>query len=389
MKVVNPATLFLRNMEPTTIGRYLLDQALPEEYRDPDRVWDGKTTGKLFAQLAHERPEEYSEILFHLNKIAVDAQGARGGVSPSIRHTRESNVWKKRREELSQQIKTIYGNPELTKPQKQEQLVRLLAETSPSLTRDVFAEADAANNPFAWVMKSGMKGKPANINNLLGSPLLFADAKNRPIPVPILRGYARGLTPSEYWAASYGARKGTVDAKMATQSSGFMAKQLVQIAHRSVVTDDDDPDNLDDETRGFPVDTDDDDNIGALLARTTGPYKRNTIITARVLRDLKRQGVKRLLVRSPAVGGPQDGSVYARDVGLRETGRLPVRGENPGVVAAQALSEPLSQGGFQASIPEELFPINVLRLPVSQRSISSFRCRKKATTGHPMPSPTA
>ena len=335
-------------MQPTTIGRYLLDQALPEEYRDPERVWDGKTTNQLFSRLAMEYPEQYSEILFKLNRIATDAQGARGGVSPSIRHTRESEVWKKRREELQREIKTIYGNPELTKPQKQEQLVRLLAETSPSLTKDVFAEAEAANNPFAWVVKSGMKGKPANINNLLGSPLLFADAKNRPIPIPILRGYARGLTPSEYWAASYGTRKGTVDSKMSTADAGALSKQLVQIAHRSVVTDDDDNDNLDDETRGLPVDTDDDDNIGSLLARTTGPYKRNTIITAKVLRDLKRKGHKRLLIRSPVVGGPQDGSVYARDVGLRETGRLPVRGENPGVVAAQALSEPISQGNLSS-----------------------------------------
>jgi len=50
-----------------------------------------------------------------------------------------------------------------------------------------------------------------------------------------------------------------------------------------------------------------------------------------------------MLVRSPIVGGPQDGSLYAKDVGLREQGRLPVLGENPGVLSAQALSEPISQ----------------------------------------------
>jgi len=55
-----------------------------------------------------------------------------------------------------------------------------------------------------------------------------------------------------------------------------------------------------------------------------------------------------MLIRSPLVGGPQDGSVYARDVGVREMGRLPVRGENPGVTAAQAIGEPLSQLTLQS-----------------------------------------
>ena len=335
-------------MEPTTIGRYLLDQALPEQHRDGNRIWDAKTTGKLFATLAREHPEEYGEIMASLGRIARDAQGSRGGVSPSIRHVRESAIWKQKREEIRREIKTIYGDPSLSLREKQDQLIRRIAEMTPALTKDVYEEADKANNPFAWIVKSGMKGKPSSINNLIGTPGLFADAKNRPIPIPILHGYGHGLSPSEYWAASYGGRKGTVDVKMATADAGYLSKQLVQIAHRSVVTDDDDPDNPDDETRGLPVDLDDDDNIGTLLARSTGPYKRNTVVTAKVLRNLKRQGVKRIIVRSPTVGGPQDGSVYARDIGLREQGRLCVRGENPGVAAAQALSEPLAQGSISS-----------------------------------------
>lgn len=337
-----------RSDRPTTIGRYLLDQALPEPYRDPERVWDAKTADKMFATLAREQPDAYADILYKLGRVARDAQGSRGGVSPSIRHVRESAVWKKRREAIRREIKTIYGDPSLSLAEKKDRLIRRMAELSPTLTQEVFDEADKSNNPFAWIVKSGMKGKPANINNLIGTPLLFADAKNRPIPIPILHGYGRGLSPSEYWAASYGTRKGLVDTKMATADAGYLSKQLVQIAHRSVVTDDDDVDNPDDESRGLPVDLDDDDNIGTLLARSAGPYGRNTVVTAKVLRKLKRRGIKRILVRSPTVGGPQDGSVYAKDVGLREQGRLCVRGENPGVAAAHALSEPLSQGSISS-----------------------------------------
>ena len=114
-------------MEPTTIGRYLLDRALPEPYRDPKRVWDAKTAGDLFARLAREQPEEYGGILGVLGEIARDAQGSRGGVSPSIRHVRESPIWTKKREEIRREIKTIYGDPSLSLREKKDRLVRRMA----------------------------------------------------------------------------------------------------------------------------------------------------------------------------------------------------------------------------------------------------------------------
>ena len=309
---------------------------------------DGKKLQQLQAHLAQHYPDQYKDVLFRLNQIASDAQGSRGGVSPSIRHLRESKAWRARKEKLRKEIQAIYRNPKLDLKQKQAFVQARLSELSPTLTKEVFDEADAGNNPFAWVVKSGMKGKPANMNNLLGSPLQFTDPKGRTIPVPVLNGYARGLRPSEYWAAAYGTRKGVVDTKLSVADSGYLSKQLTQIAHRSVVTDDDDSDALQDESRGLPVELDDDDSIGSLLAKSVGGYKKNTIITAKVLRNLRKQGIERMLIRSPLVGGPQDGSVYARDVGVRETGRLPVRGENPGVTAAQALGELISQGSLSS-----------------------------------------
>jgi hypothetical protein len=325
------------------MGRRLLEQTLPEEYRENNRIWDAKTANELLSRLAREYPEKYEEVTFKLLRISKEAQGSRGGVSPSIRHVRESKVWQGYRDRIKKEIQTIYSDPGLTDRQKNEILIRRLSDLSPKVVKEVVSEADAADNPFAWIVRSGTKGKPVNVSNLIGSPMLFSDARGRVIPVPILRGYGKGLSPSEYWAASYGTRKGLVDGKLMVAKTGFFGKQLTQITHRSVVTDEDDPENLQDESRGLPAETADDDNIGALLARSAGGYKRNTILTAKVLRDLKRQGIPKILVRSPVVGGPQDGSVYARDVGIREQGRLLVRGENPGIAAAQALSEPISQ----------------------------------------------
>lgn len=153
---------------------------------------------------------------------------------------------------------------------------------------------------------------------------------------------ANGLVVSN--SGSYGARRGVLDTKLSTASAGYLSKLLAQASHRLVVADDRDDDPAPDAPpRGLPVDTADPDNVGAFLAAPAGPYPRNTPLTPKILRELQDAGVDKLLVRSPAVGGTADGRVLPRDVGLREAGRLPGRGELVGLLAAGALGEPVAQ----------------------------------------------
>jgi hypothetical protein len=187
-----------------------------------------------------------------------------------------------------------------------------------------------------------------NLASLLGSDMLYSDHRDEVIPIPVLRSYSEGLSPEEYWAGTYGARRGIIATKFATQDAGFLSKQLNQAGHRLVVMDEDDEHDPEAPARGMVVDTDDMDNEGALLARDVGPYKRNTPLTPKILKEIKRKGKNKILIRSPLVGGSPEGGVYARDVGIRETGKLPGRGEQVGLQAAQALSEPISQGQLSA-----------------------------------------
>lgn len=127
------------------------------------------------------------------------------------------------------------------------------------------------------------------------------------------------------------------------------SKQLVQIAHRLVVTDKDDDTAFNpDMPTGYPVDTDDPDNEGSCLAEDIGGYKRNTLLTPKILGDLKNKGIDRILIRSVMVGGPANGGVYANDCGVRESGSLPNKGDFVGINAVQAISEPLTQGAISS-----------------------------------------
>jgi len=476
----------------TTVGQLLINEALPEDLRDYSREYDKKTVNSVLEQVARQYPEKYREISFQLGNLGRRFAHEQGGFSFGAEHLLKSKAAQAIQDEVKSKVQTILDNDKLTPAQRREQIVLTTGRESERLQKAVMQEALDAGNPLALQIISGTRGKPMNLASLLGSDMLYADHRDRPIPIPVLRSYAQGLSQAEYWAGTYGARKGVLATKFclakgtevlmsdfthkpieqvepgdevftlgkndnleptrvvrrydngvrscssfyfrgyhfheitatgdhkiliettsceyemrplgqltldtditiepvltgyeryierrakyvgyiprgelptydlevehpshrfvlanmlvvsnSTQNAGFFSKQLNAAAHRLVVTGEDDDEFDTESPRGFPVDADDPDSEGALLASDTGPYKRNTVLTPKIIKHLKRLGKNQFLVRSPTVGGSPDGGLFARDVGVRERGSLPGRGEIVGLSASQALSEPISQG---------------------------------------------
>lgn len=334
-------------MLKTTLGQVLINEALPPELRDYNRVLTKKTTGSLATELAQKYPDQYRDVMKKLHDVARDAAYTTNGLSFSLKDIRPTLASRHAQLEVRKKLRAILTDRQMPQETRKAKILQLAATAQQKLVNDVYDEAMGNDNPLAHQITGSGVGNKFALNSLIGADLQYVDHRNEPIAIPVLRGYSRGLTPTEYFAAAFGTRKGVIDVKTATADAGFYGKQLTQMAHRLLVTEDDDDDKerlADAHNRGLPTDVDDPDNEGALLSRPVGPYKRNTILTPKILRDLKAMGVKDLLVRSPIIGGPEDGGVYAKDVGYREKGRLPPVGDYVGIAAVQALSEPVSQG---------------------------------------------
>ena len=130
-----------------------------------------------------------------------------------------------------------------------------------------------------------------------------------------------------------------------TAEAGALNKQITQAAHRVIISDDTDEGDWykSDVPRGLPVKVDDPGNVGTLLAHDVGPFKRNTILTPKLIEQMKQQGFEDILVRSPIVGGHADGGIHARDAGIRNKSTLPYKGFVLGVQSGQGIGEPLTQ----------------------------------------------
>lgn len=314
----------------------------PDTYR-PGQVIDKKSVGQIFGDLAANHADDYKTISHKAMLFGRDSAKMSGGGAFSIKHMATPKRAQARRDVLRQVISDILQ----TTPEagRDRAIIDVLAAAQATDKDDTVAEAEEEDNPFALMLKGAGRGNPASVARLISSDMMYADAAGRPIAIPVLNSYSRGLTPGEYVASTFGVRKGLVEAKLGVGTGGYAAKLLLAAAHRMVVTDDDAPPELEGLSagRGLPVDTDDTDNIGALLATDTGPYPRNTTITPKILAHLKKLKHDEILVRSPLTSSDPAGGVYAKDVGFREQNRLPEIGESVGITAAGAVSEPVTQ----------------------------------------------
>jgi DNA-directed RNA polymerase subunit beta' len=334
-------------MADMTLGQHMVRELLPEDMRGEKHTLDKKGLSALLNQVANDYPEQYRKISFKLMQIGKDASYTTGGNSFGLKHMRRANAAVKNRVKLQAQIDSVLDDDEISDDKREELLIKHTGDMTVRDRAEILQESLDEKNPLAMQLKGAGRGNDMNLASLRGSDGLYQDHRGQTIPVPVLRSYSQGISPLEYWAGTYGARQGVMATKFATQDAGYLSKQLNQIAHRLMITKLD-RDEEDVNPLGLPVDVDDEDSEGALLSKATGGFARNTVLTPKILRAIRRKGVKRILVRSPAVGGTPDGGLYARDVGVREFGDLPVHGENIGLAAAQALSEPLSQAQLSA-----------------------------------------
>jgi DNA-directed RNA polymerase subunit beta' len=333
----------------TTVGQLMINEALPVELRDYSRVLDKKGVKELFTALADKHPDKYVEVAKNLMDIGRDFATQSNGYSFGLDALQKTAAATKAEYELEQKLSKIYTDRSIPEKQRYAKALDIMQTTLAKLPSEVMDEALKTGNPLARQVLSGAKGNRMNLNALIGADLIYSDSDDRPVPFPILRNYSQGFRPYEYFAGSYGARKGVLDTKLATMDAGYLLKQLTQMNHRLLVTAQDDDTPYDaNNPRGLPVDVDDADNVGSLLAHPAGGYERNTVLTPKILKALKAAGVDKLLVRSPTVGGPVDGGVYGRDVGMRERGQIAPVGDFVGIAAAQALGERLTQGALSS-----------------------------------------
>jgi DNA-directed RNA polymerase subunit beta' len=98
-------------------------------------------------------------------------------------------------------------------------------------------EKELGNFNNVYIMaNSGARGNIDQVRQLAGMRGLMSDAQGRTVSVPIKTNFKEGLSLTEYFISSYGARKGLVDTALRTADSGYLTRRLVDVAQDVMIT---------------------------------------------------------------------------------------------------------------------------------------------------------
>ncbi len=212
------------------------------------------------------------------------------------------------------------------------------------------------DNPIFIMMNSKARGSISNFVQLAGMRGIMSKPSGEPVEIPIISSFRDGLTVSEFFLSTHGARKGSADTALKTADSGYMTRRLVDVAQDVIVREEDCGTTQGVLVRAFVDDKD--GIIEPLYDRILGRYTnkkvinpqtkeviidKNEYITENIADKIVKAGIEEVEIRTALTCRTEHGvcqKCYGRNLA---TGNIVEIGEAVGTMGAQSIGEPGTQ----------------------------------------------
>ena len=224
----------------TSVGRLIFNEKLPKELRY-NEVMNKKELGQLVARCykaygatrTAEVIDEVKRLGYHYACIA----GMTVAVSDCIVPPQKAQIIG-RTQEAVRKVESYYQRGILTERERYDKVVSLWNGATEAVAEAMMANMDAFN-PIYMMSDSGARGNKQQMRQLAGMRGLMADPSGKIIDLPITANFREGLSVSDYFISSHGARKGLADTALRTADSGYLTRRLVDVAQDVIVREND------------------------------------------------------------------------------------------------------------------------------------------------------
>jgi DNA-directed RNA polymerase subunit beta' len=257
------------------------------------------------------------------------------------------------------EIKDQFEMGLLTDEERYQQVVQVWKEdVQKQIAAEVLGIMSGKNdNPLYIIFNSGARGKASNFNQLIGYRGLMSKPTGRYIELPIRSSFREGLSISEFFIATHGARKVGADTALKTADSGYLTRKLVDVSQDVIIREEDC--HTDHGSNVFTiVDSSRKAEITPLFNRLVGRFVLRPVAhpkTGEILveadhmmdeadaRSIVDAGVTDVEIRS-VFGCETKGGICQKCYGRNlATGKIVGIGEAVGIMAAQSIGEPGTQ----------------------------------------------
>ena len=353
-----------RKIINTTVGRVLLNNALPENMPFVNGLLKKKGLQQLvqfgYLRLGLESTVKMLDGLKDLGFLYATKSGLSIGIDDLTIPQEKTKLVDRARDEVIK-IEKQYLEGAITNGERYNKVIAVWSDVTEKIADAMFGEMeDTAGpekdlNPVYVMADSGARGSKQQIRQLAGMRGLMAKPSGEIIETPITSNFREGLTVLQYFISTHGARKGLADTALKTADSGYLTRRLVDVAQDVIIAETDcgTMDGIDSSAiveSGEIIESLRDRIIGRVtLENITDPLTGDTIvepgqeITEELASSVQDVGVQTVKIRSVLTCASRRGvcaMCYGRDLA---TGRLVELGLAVGVIAAQSIGEPGTQ----------------------------------------------
>ena len=377
----------------TTVGKLMFNEILPDSFpyiNEPtDANIEGITPNKYFVEYGENIPERIKEM-------PLAKPFAKGTLEKIIAQvfkrykTTETSIFLDKLKDMGFKQSTYAGitiafsdvvtsknkaqiiedsNKEVAKINKQYQrglitdkerfdlVIAVWDEAKKQIQKELQGYADTlVDNPIFIMMNSKARGSISNFTQLAGMRGIMQKPNGEPVEIPIKSSFRDGLSVSEFFLSTHGARKGSADTALKTADSGYMTRRLVDVSQDLIIREEDCG-----TIQGVTVCEFTDEKNGViepLYDRIVGRYTnkkvinpetkdviidKNALITESIADKIVKVGIKEVEIRT-VLTCKTDHGVCRHCYGVNlATGNMVEIGEAVGIMAAQAIGEPGTQ----------------------------------------------
>src|SRR5213082_2712691 len=348
----------------TTVGRVILNQAIPKEMPFINGLLKKKGLQQLvqtcYLKFGLEKTVEMLDALKNVGFTYATKSGLSIGIDDLIIPKEKAALVTKARDEVIK-VESQYLEGAITNGERYNKVIAIWSQATEEIANAMFGEMEAIDkegrtfNPVYVMADSGARGSKQQIRQLAGMRGLMAKPSGEIIETPITSNFREGLTVLQYFISTHGARKGLADTALKTADSGYLTRRLVDVA-QDVIIHEHDCGTVDGiEARaivesGEIIEPLRDRIIGRVtLEKITDPFSGEMIvevnddITEEEAAAIQDAGIEKVKIRSVLTCGSRRGvcaKCYGRDLA---TGKLVELGQAVGVIAAQSIGEPGTQ----------------------------------------------
>ena len=354
------------NIEGVTPARYFVDYGkdIKEEIKNMDRAkpFNKNALEKIIAQMFKRYRTTETSIFLDKLKDQGFKYSTYSGITIAYSDIVTSKNKEKIVEESNKEVKKInkqFQRGLITDKERLDLVIEVWNKAKKDIEKELSEYANSKeceDNPIFIMMNSKARGSISNFVQLAGMRGIMAKPNGEPVEIPILSSFNDGLSVSEFFLSTHGARKGSADTALKTADSGYMTRRLVDVAQDMIVREVDCG-----TTQGSLVSafTDDKDGIieplyDRILGRFTNKKvihpetkevicEKDAYITEAIADKIIKAGITSVEIRTVLTCRTARGvcqKCYGRNLA---TGNLVEIGEAVGIMGAQSIGEPGTQ----------------------------------------------